>query len=315
MKSFFRKYYNKFLKRIEIILQTEINNSEQRIKGYISTEIQKLKDQHSSEIQCLLKNQYLVFKNSGNPKLLPALENTGFQVYSQYEEDGLLLYIFSMIGTTNKKVVEMCAGDGTECMASNLIINHGWQGLLFDGDKQNVVRGKKFFSSHKSTFLIPPKFINAWITTENINRLVEENEFGGEIDLLSMDMDGNDYWFLKKLDVVLPRVIICEVQDIIPADLSITIPYQPDFYYHNLPEGIRDFRSASLLAMKTLCKQKGYRLIGAHKYGFNVIFMRDGIGEKYFPEVSIKSVQDNPWTREGQKTRWPKVQHMEWQEV
>src|ERR1700733_14484054 len=72
-------------------------------------------------------------------------DEIGFKCYSQNSEDGILLYIFSLIGTTNKVVVEICAGAGVECNAANLIINHGWTGILFDGDANNVAIGKAFY--------------------------------------------------------------------------------------------------------------------------------------------------------------------------
>ena len=280
----------------------------------MSEKVNILKNQHSSEIQSLIKACFVVMK-SNNKDALPSLNEMGFKVYSQFEEDGLLLYIFSLIKTTNKKVVEICAGDGTECMASNLIIHHGWNGLLFDGDQKNVEKGRKFFESNPNTFLIPPKFVHSWITIENVNKIISDNGFHGSIDLLSLDIDGNDYWILKEIDIIQPRVIICETQDIIPSDLSLTIPYTPDFYYHDLPKEIRDFRSVSLLVMKNLCNSKGYRLIGAHKYGFNVIFMRNDVGLEYFPEVQIDTIHNNPWTKFGQENRWEKVKDQDWQSV
>jgi hypothetical protein len=200
-------------------------------------------------------------------------------------------------------------------MATNLIINHGWQGLLFDGDEHNVKRGTLFFKNHPTKQILPPKFVQAWITKDNINDLILNNGFKGEIDLLSLDMDGNDYWLLKSLNVINSRVIICETQDIIPSDLSLTMPYNPDFYYHNEPEDKKDFRSVSLLAMVKLCHQKGYRLIGSNRHGFNVIFMRNDIGLEYFPEISIDEVHQNPWTLYGQKERWPIVKDMPWEKI
>ena len=76
-------------------------------------------------------------KKSFEPQEMPSFREVGFKAYSQFEEDGILLYIFSIIGVSNKKVVEICVGDGTECMAANLLINHGWEGLLFDGSEEN----------------------------------------------------------------------------------------------------------------------------------------------------------------------------------
>jgi hypothetical protein len=150
---------------------------------------------------------------------------------------------------------------------------------------------------------------------ENINNLIKKNGFEGEIDLLSLDIDGNDYWIWKAIDCISPRVLICETHDIIPSNLSLTMPYDPNFYYWKKPEDEQDFRSASLLAMKKICNNKGYRLIGSHRYGFNCIFLRNDTGLKQFPEVSIESCHDNTWTKYGQAKRWAKVKDMNWIEV
>ena len=84
----------------------------------------------SQGVQLLLSLRYRDLARERLP--LPALRDTEFRCFSQNGEDGLLLYLFALIGTTNRKVVEICAGDGIECNAANLIINHGWHGLLFD---------------------------------------------------------------------------------------------------------------------------------------------------------------------------------------
>src|SRR5438128_1075394 len=76
------------------------------------------------------------------PHALPKLSEVGFRKYSQFEEDGMLLFIFSLIQPVNRTCVEICAGNGRECMATNLIVNHGWWGHLFDGDERNVQDGR-----------------------------------------------------------------------------------------------------------------------------------------------------------------------------
>ena len=80
---------------------------------------------------------------SGGPAL--DFSEVGFRCYSQNDEDGIILYIFSVIGETNKRCIEICAGDGFQCNTANLLLNHGWEGLLIDGDPGNVRRGRKFF--------------------------------------------------------------------------------------------------------------------------------------------------------------------------
>src|SRR6266568_6048679 len=83
--------------------------------------------------QKTLAAQYRLLAAHGK-QCLPGIANVGFRKYSQFEEDGILLYIFSLIEPINRKCVEICAGEGRECNTANLIINHGWWGYLFDGD-------------------------------------------------------------------------------------------------------------------------------------------------------------------------------------
>ncbi len=241
------------------------------------------------------------------------LGDFGFRAYSQYEEDGLLLYIFAAIGFESKRVVEMSAGNGQECMATNLIINHQFDGLLFDGDPALVEAGKKFFASHKDTHLCPPSFHHAWITTKNVNELLASNHFTGEVDLLSLDLDGIDYWIWNAIDVIQPRVCVFETNNSIPADLSLTVPYCENFdssWNKPLPE--QYFRGVSLKAMAGLSSRKGYRLIGANRLGFNVLFMRDDVGRDAFPEIELVKVHDNPSTRKVQEV-WPSLERFPWQ--
>jgi hypothetical protein len=281
------------------------------IAGFVGKIIHISKPKQNAQVeQIQIINQYHLMKNLLTPAQMPSLKDVGFRVYSQFEEDGILLYIFSVIGTTNKRVVEICASNGVECMATNLIINHGWNGLLFDGDKKNVEDGIKFFTSNDSTWLHPPIFKEAWLTCENINELIKESDFVGEIDLLSLDIDGNDYYIMEAINVIKPRVIICETLNVIPSDLALTIPYKSDF---SRQESLHpDFMSVSLLAMKKMLNKKGYRLIGSHRFGFNAIFMLNGVGTEYFPEVSVESIHDNEYTKFRNRTAWKQVKDMPW---
>jgi hypothetical protein len=290
-----------------------IKKIKQRIKTFLSNTIVDSAQKNESQIsQLQLVNQYSLMKGLLKPEKMPKLKDVGFRVHSQFEEDGLLLYIFSVIGTVNKKVLEICAGDGIECMATNLIINHGWNALLFEGDINNVEKGRIFFGSHASTWLHPPVFKNAWITSDNINDLLVESNFTGIIDLLSLDIDGNDYYIMEAIEVARPRVIICETNNVIPGDISATIPYKEDF--DRMTDLDPDFISVSLLAMKNLLNKKGYRLIGAHKYGFNVLFMLNEVGEEFFPEVSIESILDNEYTTLRMKA-WDRIKGLPWVKV
>lgn len=234
--------------------------------------------------QLLLRLQYQDLARRGIP--LPELLDVEFRCYSQNGEDGILLYIFSLLGTTNRRVVEICAGDGFECNAANLIINHGWKGLLVDADADQVAKGRAFYSTCRTTWVSPPTFIEAWLTAENVDAVIAGSGFAGPLDLLSLDIDGNDYWIWKALDCIRPRVVVLEFNGSCGPERSVTMSYQPDF---RLDLTVQPYRcGASLPAFVKLAREKGYRLVGVQSLGFNAFFVQDGLEEKLLPERSAR---------------------------
>lgn len=261
--------------------------------------------------QLLLAFKYQELAGQGVRCPFDAIE---FRNYSQNGEDGILWYVFSIIGTKTKTCVEMCAGSGRECNSANLIINHGWTGLLFDGDEKRVNHGKEFFASHQDTFVFPPKFVHAWITAENVDALIADNGYRGEIDLLSLDLDGVDYWIWEAINAVSPRAVIAEVQAIWGSERSVTVPYRPDFRaeFYN---GFGIYSGASLPAFVKLAQKKGYRLVGCQRYGFNAVFLRNDVGRDMFPEVSAGECFGHPFAKWAMSELRPMVAHREWLEI
>ncbi len=184
--------------------------------------------------QKTLAAQYRLLAAHGK-QCLPGIANVGFRKYSQFEEDGILLYIFSLIEPINRTCVEICVANGLECNTTNLIINHGWWGHLFDGSAENVRDGNAFFAKHKDTALYPPRFTHAWITAENVNEKISNSGAKGPIDLLSLDIDGMDYWVWKAISIIEPQVVVCETHNPIPPDKAWTVPYDPKFVYESTP--------------------------------------------------------------------------------
>lgn len=260
--------------------------------------------------QKVLMQQYRLLAATG-AQLLPKFVDVGFRKHSQFEEDGILLFIFALIDPINRTSVEICAGNGQECNTTNLILNHGWWGFLFDGNEQHVREGQRFFAERRDSFLHPPVFTHAWLTAENVNSLLTDAGATGPIDLLSLDMDGMDYWVWQAIDVIDPQVVVCEVNNVIPADLALTVPYSADF----AASMDDDFRGASLLAMTRLARTKGYRLVGSHRFGFNAFFIKHGVAEHDLPEVAVAECLKDPYTAAAVKSRWPKVQKCPWQAV
>lgn len=235
--------------------------------------------------QVLLRQQYRNLINCGSP--LPDFGDVEFRCYSQNGEDGILLYIFSLIGTTNRKALEICAGDGVQCNAANLIINHGFQALLFDSSTEQIERGRAFYAAHPNTLISPPQLMKAWITAETVNDQVASH-FVGEIDLLSLDIDGNDYWIWKALTIVRPRVVVLEFNASCGPHIAASMSYKSDY---QLDYSATPYRcGASLAAFVKLGRSRGYRLVGSQLLGFNAFFIRNGIGDHLLPEVTAEQL-------------------------
>lgn len=277
---------------------------------YVGNFFDTLLTRHSQIGQKQLFFHYQSLRQS--KKNIPELADTGFRVFSQCDEDGKLLYIFSIIGFTNKICVDIACGRPEGSNVANLIVNWDWTGLLIDDNQDTIDATVNFYKNHDNTHLYPPKVVKKWVNAENINQCLKENGVLNEIDLLSLDVSGVDYWLWKATTQINPRVVLIEYNDIIDASKSITVPYRPDFdrftfhdYYHG----------SSLAALVKLGKKKGYRLIGTNNYQFNAIFLRNDIGEKIFRTVNLNSCYSHPKVIKGIKDKWPKVKNMKWENV
>lgn len=229
-------------------------------------------------------------QNARNEGKAPVLKTTGFKVFSQFEEDGLLLTIFSLLKFSNRTFIEFGADDGINSNSANLYYHHDFKGLFMDGNEKAIERGKFFFKRHPNKKVGPPIFKQAMITAENINELIEDSGLGGEIGLLSIDIDGNDYWVWKALTIVNPQVVIIETHNEFGMN-DIIVPYDPTYFY---PGKHPDYHGASPVAMAKLAKHKGYRLVGANELGFNFIFVRNDLLQEELPEVNVESLLQHP---------------------
>lgn len=303
---------NGLFKKIKNLLFWDTLEDLRKLKAEVA-DIKQANISLSQISQTILNNQLKAAFNS-NSIQAAALGEIAFKANSQFEEDGILLHLFAAIGTTNKKSVEIGCSDGRESNSTNLILNHGWTGLLLEGDKGNVERGNIFFATHPNTYFNPPLFKNVWITKDNINSIISEAGFAGEVDLLSIDIDGNDYYIMEAISAIKSRVIVCEVQGMIPPDLAVTIPYKEDFYCWNKPYPEVNFRSLSPAAAVKLLGRKGYRLIGAHKEGFNLFFIKNELGLKEFPTITAADIYNRVIAPGGKKI-WEDVKGYGWVNV
>ncbi len=257
----------------------------------------KIRNRFAPSVQIVQRQLYLHYQELSKKNELPSLSETGYRVFSQFEEDGKLLFVFSIIGMDNKVFVEIGSDDGVNSNSANLYFNFGWRGLFIDGNPKSINRGKKFFNKYPHPWFYKPKFTCAKVTRENINTLIEESGYAGEIGLLSIDIDGNDYWIWDAIKVIDPKVVIIETHNEFGLN-NIVVPYDSDYAY---PGKHPVYHGASPVAMNKLANKKGYRLVGANELGFNFIFVKNGSGDTQLPEVTVESVLKHPSIEEDYK--------------
>ena len=204
-----------------------------------------------------------------------SIHEVEFKVFSQYGDDGIIQYLIHHTRPEHEAFIEFGAGDYSEANTRFLLLNNNWRGLIIDGNQRamQALKREEIYWRYDLTT------VGAFITRENINQLFEENGFSGEIGILSIDVDGNDYWIWEGINCVNPAIVVVEYNSVFGAKHSISIPYDPSFirtraHFSNL------FWGASLKALCTLADRKGYAFIGSNSAGNNAYFVRkDKIGK------------------------------------
>lgn len=216
------------------------------------------------------------------------------KVSSQNGEDGILEFIFHRVGVTNRTFVEFGVQDGRECNTANLALNHGWRGLLMESDHDFATAARAYYAEKLGPDADRVRVREALVTPENINELLTEEQITGTIDLLSIDIDGNDLWVWEAVQVVSPRVVVIEYNASFGPVRSISTAYDPAFDRHaKHPSGF--YHGASLSALAKSGRRRGYLLAGCDSRGVNAFFVHEfaeagsGLGElapiaAYYPE-------------------------------
>ena len=200
----------------------------------------------------------------------------GQKIYSQHEEDGIILEIFRRINTTNKTFVEFGVESGLECNTRALLFC-GWRGLWIEGNVQHVQSMNQQLPDTINRAQL--SVLHAFITRDNINELISSKIPENEIDLLSIDIDGNDCHVLSAITCIRPRVIIIEYN----AKFPPPIQYCQKYNEHHRWNGTDDFGASIAFLDKTL-NEMGYKLVACNLTGSNAFFVRSDLLEDKFHE-------------------------------
>jgi len=218
----------------------------------------------------MLLAKILINQHKDNQKqIVENIQLAEFKVFSQWGDDGIIQFLINYLDIKQDSFIEFGVQDYTESNTRFLLINNNWTGLIMDGSKRymDMVKQDDIYWRYHLTA------VPIFITAENINSLIAKNGFEGEIGLLHIDIDGNDYWVWKAINNISPIIVIVEYNSVFGVDKAWTVPYKADFertaaHHSNLYFG------ASLAALCDLAEEKGYYFIGSNSNGNNAYFIR-----------------------------------------
>lgn len=222
------------------------------------------------------------------------LSDYEFKVFSQWGEDGILQHLTTHIAIPNKTFIEFGIEDFSESNCRFLMMKDAWRGYVIDGSKKNIERLRASYYFWRSDIQAEAAFV----TRESITALLDRSGFDKDLGILSIDIDGVDYFIFEKLDAWRPCILVMEYNALFGRERAVTVPYAADFerqtaHYSNLYYG------ASLAALDHLARNRGYAFVGTNSAASNAFFVRRDLLNEVVCERPLSSAPASAPFREG----------------
>ena len=250
--------------RVEILLR-QIRTQMQRASGY----------------QARLEIERVLAPLRADPK---RLEPFGFKVCSQTDEDGIIEEIFRRLGVTRGVFVEIGVENGLECN-SLYLLHKGWRGVWIEG---NLAQKRPIEEKFAPILGGRLKAVFGYATRENVNLVLAQQGLPGDVDFLSIDIDGMDIYLLEAIDLR-PKVVCIEYNAKFPPNISKRPTYDPTLRWTG-----GDYAGSSLLAITEAAEALGYRLVGTSITGGNAFLVRQDLAGDRFPDIATAEALYNP---------------------
>jgi hypothetical protein len=221
------------------------------------------------------------------------LREAEFKGYSQFGEDGVIQWLIARVPIANRNFVEFGVEDYRESNTRFLLEHDGWSGLILDGGTAHV----RFVRDVGLAWRGVIETRSAFVTAENINDLLAGQP--ADTGLLSVDVDGMDYWILSAITAIRPRIVICEYNSLFGPDAAVSVPYLASFDRTTAHHSTLYF-GASISALAHWAGEHGYRLVGSTAQGVNAFMVRDDVagnlpnlsGPDAWVETPIRQARD-----------------------
>ncbi len=237
--------------------------------------LQKFRDMILNELyteneKLKLLNGSILSNQIKQMKTINSLSEVEFSVFSQFGDDGIIQWLVQNLEITNETFIEFGVEDFSESNTRFLMMNNNWTGFVMDGSESNILKLQQQYYYWKHNLNSKAIFINK----NNINTLIEEQNFLKDVGVLHIDLDGNDYYIWDAITVVEPIIVIVEYNSIFGKERTISVPYDDSFirtnaHYSNL------FFGTSINSLYKLGERKGYSFIGCNSGGNNAYFVRN----------------------------------------
>ncbi len=239
----------------------------------LNKKMNALRNEHArifSEIDQLKINQGKILSEQMRSRgTLSRLGDAGFKIFSQWDDDGIIQYLIHHIEIQEKTFIEFGVENYIEANTRFLLENNNWSGLVMDSSEKNIASIKNSPRYWKYNLAAKAAFID----TENIDKLISDAGFRGKIGILSIDIDGNDYYVWDAITAVNPTIVIAEYNAAFGKERAITVPYDKHFVRENAHYS-HLYYGASLRALCHLAEKKGYSFVGCENHGANAYFVR-----------------------------------------
>ena len=200
------------------------------------------------------------------------------KIFSQFGEDGIIDFLVKKTEIKSKYFIEFGVEDYNESNTKFLLEARNWAGEIYETNKEHInnIKNQDLYWRYNLNVK------NVFVTKKNINLLVknflEKNNIN-QLGLLSIDIDGVDYWIWKELTVTNPEIVIIEYNARLGYEKSIVVPYEENFQRLKKHHSSIYF-GASLNALYKLGIEKGYSLVGTNLNGSNAFFIKKDLIKK-----------------------------------
>ena len=192
------------------------------------------------------------------------------RVYSQWGEDGILNFLCDCLNINKPKALELGAGNFSECN-TRFLAEYRHASVVAVDARDDLIPFVQGLPAFWRTSIWP---LNEWITPDSTPEIQRTaTELMGGVDIVSLDIDGNDYWVGQVFDLASVSILVVEYNPLFGAAMSVSVPRDDHFDRTQAHSSLLYF-GASIRAWVDLFRPRGFTLVGTNRAGNNAFFCR-----------------------------------------